>query len=145
MARGSLGSVLCGKIKAGGFSYLTMPVFNNQNAIDFVDSKGKRTIWPKEKFEEHASRREILKNGGLDSRIEKAKNFPCIIIKSPKGRNRLCYYYLEYESSGRRRYTKIIIEKARQLDIIKTAYRPDKIIELEYFKPIWVKPGFQPK
>ncbi len=106
--------------------------------LDFKDKDGRRVVWEKESYNEHAkTRKELLEKSFLD-RIIRARQEPDVIIESHIDKRCLCYYILEYRTNGRSRYTKVIVKSnINKIDYIKTAFRPDHIKELKYHKPIW--------
>ena len=109
-------------------------------AIDFIDDKGIRFVWEKVSYEEHANKREELKDPSLKDRIKKAiykETYEIIESYLNKGCN--CYYYKEYEFGDRTRYTKVIVDMSKEIKYIRTAYRPDKIAERKYHKPLWTR------
>lgn len=112
--------------------------------LDFLDKNGKRTVWPRKSFEEHANRREEIRTDSFQARIKKAFTETDIIIESNVDKNCLCYYYYEYTVNSIRRFTKVIAEADGEINIIKSAYRPDRIKELQYGRPLWVREGFRP-
>lgn len=110
----------------------------NDYAIDFTDDDGKRYVWERKSYEEHASYREELKDKTFIERIKKAIKETDVKIKSHIN-HFICFYYKEYEIGTITRYTKVIVDMKGNINYIKSAYRPDKIKELQYNKPLWTR------
>jgi len=103
--------------------------------VDFSCQNGERFVWEQEGFHEHAARREELRTQSFIDRIVKACCEFDTRIKSYLS-DSLCYYHKEYTVNGTTRYTKVIASQGKnKIHYIQSAYRPDKIKELQYHKP----------
>jgi len=115
-------------------------------AIDFVDIKGKRTVWNQASYKEHAKRHPELNASYYPTKIKDAKNDPVVIMKSYTDKDCLCYYYFEFALNNKPRYTKLVVDTSDpRKHKIRTSFTINKIQELKYSKPIWTKPGYETK
>ncbi len=107
--------------------------------IDTKTYLGKRIVFEEMCWRRKAKRRPELLEDGMLRRIEETLRNPDLVFRdhaNPEGRR--CYYREEYRVNGRPRYIKVVATNTTDPLYIITAYRPDRIKELQYgLKPIW--------
>jgi len=110
------------------------------HVLDFKDKEGKRYIFTKQNFDNHAARHQELQIPNFIDRIKKAIIKPDYVYPAFNKKHRFCYYYLEGEVAGTKRYTKVVVDKTKYCYIIVSAYRPTNLREESYGEALCYRP-----
>lgn len=99
--------------------------------LEIEDYQGSRVVfYEKTRLKKAKKRPELRSTDFLKGQLTQAVKNPWRIYKDfNKTKERRCYYYKEYSTKIKTKYTKVVIDISENPYIIITAYRPDYIKE----------------